>query len=279
MERYCRNGLTFDVRDAGPGDGDVAVLLHGFPQTAAAWDRVEPLLHDAGLRTLAPDQRGYAAGARPSGRREFALRELAADVLTLLDAAGVAQAHVVGHDWGGAVAWWLASHHPDRVATLTVLSTPHPRAMAISAVSSAQLLRSWYVGFFQLPWLPERLLGGGRRLGSLLRQSGLDEAHARTYEDAMAEPGALTAALDWYRALPFDRPDGVPGRIPVPTRYVWGGQDRFLGRRAAELTGRYVEADYRLIVLPDAGHWLPECHPDDVAAATIELTRSHPLGR
>ena len=274
MQRFERNGLIFDVRDTGPSDGEVAVLLHGFPQTSASWDRVEPLLHDAQLRTLAPDQRGYSPGARPPRRADYAMAELAADVLALLDAADCERAHIVGHDWGGAVAWELGANNASRVKSLTVLSTPHPRAMALAALTSPQLLRSSYVALFQLPGVPERLLdpSADRRwsLGDLLRRSGLDDAHAHTYQEALAEPGALTAALQWYRALPLARPDRSAAPVRVPTRYLWGRHDPFLGRRAAELTERYVEADYRFVPL-EAGHWLPESAPEEVARAVLDL--------
>lgn len=276
MDRFERDGMVFHVRRGGPPDGDLVVLLHGFPQTSRAWTEVEPLLHERGLRTLAPDQRGYSSGARPRSRRRYDLGDVATDVVALLDQAGADTAHVVGHDWGGAVAWWLGFHHPDRVASLTVLSTPHPRAMARSLVSSRQLLRSSYMAFFQLPRLPEWLLnrhGGERdRLTEYLVGTGCDADHAAEYAAAMSEPGALTAALNWYRALPFQRPSRLPGTISVPTRYLWGEDDPFLGRRAAELTARYVDGDYKFVPVPSAGHWLPETRPGHVAAAVAQLT-------
>src|SRR3954451_6312569 len=161
MGSFQRNGLTFDVVDSGPADGAPAVLLHGFPQDCTAWDRVAPGLHQHGLRTLALDQRGYSPMARPRGRASYRLRETTADVLALLDAAGLRSAHVVGHDWGGVVAWALGAWHPDRVRTLTALSVPHPAAMAKAMVTSDQGLRSYYMGLFQLPLLPEGLLTAG----------------------------------------------------------------------------------------------------------------------
>ena len=166
MDTFRRGDLVFDVHDSGPADGEPVVLLHGFPQDAGAFDRLAPALHSAGLRTLAPDQRGYSPGARPAGRSAYRVRALVDDVLALLDAAGLSSAHVVGHDWGGAVGWALAAWHPWRVRTLTVLSVPHPAAMAQAMVSSDQALRSSYMAFFQLPVVPERVLlaGGGRGL-------------------------------------------------------------------------------------------------------------------
>ena len=177
MDQYFRDGLTFDVRDAGPADGEPVVLLHGFPQDARAWDRVAPVLHGAGLRTLAPDLRGYSPMARPRGRSAYRSRQLVDDVLALLDAAGLERAHVVGHDWGGALVWALGAWHPDRVRTLSVLSVPHPGAMAQAMLTSDQALRSSYMGAFQVPLLPERLLlaRAGAPLRALLCRSGLPE--------------------------------------------------------------------------------------------------------
>ena len=276
MDRFTRSGLEFEVRDGGPPDGEVVILLHGFPQTASAWSDVEPLLHQLGLRTLAPNQRGYSPGARPPGRRSYTISEAAADALALMDAAGASQAHVVGHDWGGTVAWWLGANAADRVRSLTVLSTPHPRAMARSMLRSLQPVRSSYVALFQLPVLPERLLApqpdGSGRLRDQLVASGLEPDRAASYTRALSEPGALAAALNWYRAIPFERPDRAPGSIPLPTRYLWGSKDGALGRTAAQLTARYVEGDYRFVPLEGARHWLPEMRPNEVAAAVGELT-------
>jgi pimeloyl-ACP methyl ester carboxylesterase len=272
MDSFRRDGLTFDVRDGGPRDGEPVVLLHGFPQDSSAWDLVSPALHQAGLRTLAPDQRGYSPMARPRGRRFYTLRETAADVVALLDAAGLESAHVVGHDWGGIVGWALAGWHPERLRTVSVLSVPHPAAMAKAMVTSDQALRSYYMGLFQLPVLPERTLlaGDGAPLRRMLRHGGLPDATADRYVARMQEPGALSAALGWYRALPFSARDAV-GKARVPTLHVWSTGDAFLGRAATEATERYVAAPYRLEVLDDVTHWIPELAPDRVA----ELVTTH----
>jgi pimeloyl-ACP methyl ester carboxylesterase len=269
MESFHHAELSFDVRDGGPPEGEPVVLLHGFPQDSLSWNAVEPVLHAAGLRTLAPDQRGYSPGARPSARRAYTTDQLAGDVLALLDAAGLASAHVVGHDWGGAVAWMLAGRFPDRVRSLTVLSTPHPAAMARSFTSSTQGLRSWYMLFFQLPVIPEAL--AGRRMEQSLQRTGLPLDFAAHDARRMAEPGALTAALNWYRAMPYSRRQPVP-RSKVPTTYVWGRKDVFLGRHAAEATANYVTGAYRFVEL-DAGHWLPETHPGQIAELVLERVR------
>jgi pimeloyl-ACP methyl ester carboxylesterase len=272
MDTFRRGDLVFDVRDAGPPDGEPVVLLHGFPQGSGSFDRLSPALHQAGLRTLAPDQRGYSPGARPAQRSDYRMRAVVDDVLALLDAAGLESAHVVGHDWGGTAAWALAAWHPWRVRTLTALSVPHPAAMARAMVSSDQALRSSYMAFFRLPAVPERVLlaGNGAVLRRMLRQGGLPEDLAERYGTRMQEPGALTGALNWYRAIPFGGRDRV-GTVRVPTLHVWGDRDVALGRAAIEASSQYVAAPYRLEVLEGADHWLPELAADRVA----ELVTAH----
>jgi pimeloyl-ACP methyl ester carboxylesterase len=272
MDTFRRGDLVFDVHDSGPADGEPVVLLHGFPQDARAFDRLTPALHSAGLRTLAPDQRGYSPGARPAGRSAYVVRELVDDVLALLDAAGLESAHLVGHDWGGIVAWALAAWHPWRVRTLTALSVPHPAAMGQAMVHSDQLLRSSYIGFFQLPAVPERVLraGHGALLKRTLRQGGLPEDLVEAYVTRLREPGALTAALNWYRALPLGARTPV-GAVRVPTLHVWGDADAFLGRAAIEASSGFVAAPYRLEVLEGVNHWIPELAADRVG----ELVTAH----
>ncbi len=268
MMEFTRAGLRFPVTDRGPVDGEPVVLLHGFPQDASSYDDVVPLLTAQGLRTIAPTQRGYAPTARPAGRRNYRLRELVADAQVLLDAVG-GPVHLVGHDWGGAVAWAVAAAHPDLVRSLTVLSTPHPAALTNALWHSNQGLRSWYIGYFQLPFLPEVTLL--RSLPKVLRDSGLPAGSVDRYTAVMAQEGVLTAALHWYRAVPLDRLSGV-GNIAVPTTYVWGRKDFALGRYAAEATGAHVSADYIFTPL-DAGHWLPETRPAEVADAILQRAR------
>jgi pimeloyl-ACP methyl ester carboxylesterase len=270
MEHFEHSGLTFDVRDGGNPDGEAVILLHGFPQDSTSWSQVVPALHAAGLRTLAPDLRGYSPGARPTSRRAYTARELTGDVIALLDRAGLESAHIVGHDWGAALAWFVAGNHPDRVRSLTVLSTPHPDAMVKSMGTSLQGLRSWYMLFFQLPWLPERLLRRG--MADLLRRGGLSAGSAAHYAARMREPGALRGALNWYRGVVLG---GLPPRrTPAPTTYLWGSGDRFLGRAAADLTRDYVAGPYRFVEL-DSGHWLPETCPEQVAAAILDQVRAN----
>ena len=275
MDTFRRDGLTFDVRDGGPPDGEPVVLLHGFPQDSTAWTSVEPLLHRNGLRTLSPDQRGYSPGARPPGRTAYRVSETAGDVLALLDAAGLERAHVVGHDWGAAVGWALAAWHPDRVRSLTAISVPHPGAMAKAMVTSDQAFRSYYMALFQLPLVPERLIlaNGAAPLRRMLSRGGLPDAAVERYVRHMREPGALSAALGWYRALPWSARQQV-GRVRVPTLHLWSPGDAFLGRAATEDTARFVDAPYRLEVLPGAGHWIPELAADVVADVVTAHVRA-----
>ena len=275
MDSFRRDGLTFDVRDAGPADGEPVVLLHGFPQDARAWDRLAPVLHGAGLRTLAPDQRGYSPMARPLGRTAYKPRELVHDVLALLDAAGLERAHVVGHDWGAVVAWALAGWHPERVRTLTALSVAHPGAMAKAMTTSDQALRSAYMAAFQLPVLPELTLlaRGGAPLRRMLERSGLTPDHADHYVERMREPAALTAALNWYRALPWHARDPV-GRVRVPTLHVWSTEDTFLGRAATEATARFCGEAYRLEILEGMPHWIPELAAQQVGELVVAHVRA-----
>jgi pimeloyl-ACP methyl ester carboxylesterase len=277
--RLQARGLVFDVLAAGDPAGEPVLLLHGFPQTAACWTQLAEALADAGYRALAPDQRGYSPGARPAAVRDYRMPELVADALALADRAGVGRFHLVGHDWGGAVAWHLAARHPERVATLTAVSTPHPRAMAAALRASTQPLRSAYIAFFRTPRLPELVLGA-RELAGLrlvLTRSGLGPASAEAYARALAGPGALAAALAWYRAA---GPSSLrTPAVTVPTCHLWGSADPALGRRATEATARWVTGPYHLQVLAGAGHWLPEQHAAELAGLVLGHLRQWPIGR
>ncbi|MDL5353156.1 alpha/beta fold hydrolase [Microbacterium sp. zg-YB36] len=258
IHNFDRGRLRFDVSDTGPIDGPVIVLLHGFPGSRRTWDAVTPHLVAGGARVVAFDQRGYSRQARPRRRRDYRAADVTGDVLALLDALEAERVHLVGHDWGGFVAWRMAAVAPHRLTGMTVLSTPHPRALLRSLLSSAQALRSLYIGFFQLPRLPEAVLRP--RLARLLIAMGLPSPVAREYQRFLAEPQALRSALNWYRGmwLPDRRgADAAREPVAVDTVYVWGNRDQALGRRAAELTRRYVSAGYRFVEL-DENHWLPE---------------------
>jgi pimeloyl-ACP methyl ester carboxylesterase len=248
------------------------VLLHGFPEGSESWEGVVPALWEAGYRTLVPDQRGYSPRARPAGRRAYRVRELVGDVIALADQAGVGRFHLVGHDWGAAVAWAAAALQPQRLRTLTSLSIPHPAAFQHAALTSAQGLRSWYMAFFQLPVIPEALISVGdwRYLRRFLVGSGLSDDFADRYIERLRHPGALTAALNWYRALqPFS--GGRLGPVSTPTLLVWGTDDRFVHSAGVHATARYVAGPYRLEILEGVSHWIPE----EVPARVASLLLSH----
>jgi pimeloyl-ACP methyl ester carboxylesterase len=262
--------LTFDTLRDGPDDGALVLLLHGFPQTAEAWSGIIPELAGAGYRVVAPAQRGYSPGARPADVSSYGIEQLTADTLAIADSCGADRFHVVGHDWGGAVAWKLAADHPDRLLSVTSLSTPHPRAMASVAWRSTQLLQSAYIPFFRLPKVPETVLSArdGAVLRATLERSGLDRSSAERYTRAMLAPGALTAALNWYRAASPRLSRTSPS--VAPTLYVWSSRDAALGRAAAEETARHVEGAYRFEVLEGVSHWIPEEAAERVSALLLE---------
>ncbi|MBW4042827.1 MAG: alpha/beta fold hydrolase [Acidobacteria bacterium] len=272
---FVSEGLSFTVRDEGPVDGPVVVALHGFPQTSTSWSRVIPVLAEAGYRVLAPDQRGYSAGARPREVGAYAMGSLTADVLALADAAGASRFHVLGHDWGAAVAWTLAGRHADRVASLSAVSVPHPAALS-RALVGPQLLRSWYIGLFQIPRLPELLLRarGGAFARRLLGRTGM-----RSVDDAvrlLADPRTATGTLNWYRAVRL-REQPHAGRIRVPTLFVWSDGDTAIGRRAADGAGGFVIAPYRFEVLTGASHWIPEERPEELAGMVLAHLAANPI--
>lgn len=276
VDQVRRNGLVFDVDDAGPADGDVVVLLHGFPQAASAWSRLASSLQDAGYRTLAPDQRGYSPGARPQDTAAYATRELVDDALAVADAACAERFHVVGHDWGGYVAWALAASEPDRLASVTVMSTPHPRAFA-AAARHGQALKSWYMVMFQVPGLAERVVRPGTWMWSQLVR-GLPKDAVDRYTARMNDPAAFRGALAWYRAAAAERrhPTVRIGDVAVPALMFWGDRDPALGRWAAEHTADHVTGPYRFEVLGGAGHWLPEKRADVMAPVLLEHFAANP---
>ncbi|WP_433228955.1 alpha/beta fold hydrolase [Micromonospora sp. CA-248260] len=268
--RVAARGLTFDVRAGGPEGGEVVLLLHGFPQHGGEWDAVVPALHAAGLRTYAPDQRGYSPGARPTEVAGYRLPELVADAVAVLDALGVDTAHVVGHDWGAIVAWALAARHPERVRTLTAVSVPHPAAFGYAlSTDRRQRARSAYMTLFRRAGLAERVLLAGRAvvLRRLLAGVG-DSARVARYAQPMRGPGALTGALNWYRAM-SGRDLKAVGPVPVPTSYVWSDRDVAVGRTAAQACARHVTGDYRFMVLAGVTHWIPDEAPGPLAEAIL----------
>ncbi|MFF4953118.1 alpha/beta fold hydrolase [Streptomyces chattanoogensis] len=263
---------TYDALAAGPADGEPVLLLHGWPEFADSWSGVLPALGAAGYRAVAVDQRGYSPGARPPRIADYAVPELVADALAFAGSQGADRFHVVSHDWGGMVAWALAGAHPERLKSLTVLATPHPEALNHAAAGDPeQHHRLDYVRFFrQEGHVAEAALlaDGAARLRAAYGgkvPAALVEANVRR----LAEPGALTATLNWYRA-PASVISVPAGRITVPTLFLWGSEDVALGRRAAEATGEWVDGPYTFEALEGASHWLPEEVPGLVTPKILD---------
>src|SRR4051794_4519052 len=253
--------------EAGPSDGELVMLLHGFPQSPAAWEGVVPALTAAGYRVVAPWLPGYRGGPAPRDQA-LPLDAAADEMVRVADGLGAERFHVVGHDWGALVAWRLAADAPARVSTLTALSVPHPAAM-LAALPAGQVLRSVYVGFFRVPVAPEHLLGlaRGGPLRLLLNGSGLPARFADRYVDHLVEQGALGGALAWYRVNGVRQLRAV-GPVGVPTLLVWGRHDPAIGSAAVRGCHRFVTGPYRFEEL-DEGHWLPERQPTAVADAVL----------
>ncbi|QBJ95090.1 alpha/beta hydrolase [Rhodococcus sp. ABRD24] len=261
--------LTFDVTVAGPDDGVPIVLLHGFPESSASWRPITPRLTATGLRVIAPNQRGYSPGARPVAVEDYRIDHLVGDVIGLLDAFGLESAHLVGHDWGAAVAWQVAGRHPDRIRSLTAVSVPHPTAFGWALREDAdQQRRSGYIGLLRTEGKAEAVLleDDSRRLRAMFGHDN-DPDLVETHVRLLAEPGALTAAMNWYRAMAPDLSDLPPVR--VPTTYVWSTADPALGPAGARRCGEFVDAPYRFVVLEGGSHWIPEENPDALADAVL----------
>ena len=258
------DGFVFTSRFAGPDDGAPVLLLHGFPQTSRCWSAQLDALGEAGYRAIAFDQRGYSPGARPDDVRAYKPAALVADVLAVADACGFERFDLVGHDFGGMVAWMVAGHHPERVRTLTVASTPHPAAFKASYQrSSDQNERSGYMRSFRAAERGEveaQLLAddaaGLRSVYAGLAPDAIDE-----YVRVLSQPGALVAAIDWYRSMSGTASASTPP-ASMPTLYAWSDQDPSLGRDAAEATAALVTGPYRFEVLEGIGHWIPELAAD-----------------
>ena len=266
--------LTFDVTISGPADGVPVVLLHGFPESAASWAPVSALLNESGLRTYAPNQRGYSPGARPDGVDAYGIDHLVADVVGLLDALGLERAHLVGHDWGAAVAWVVAARHPDRIISLTAVSVPHPAAFGWALREDAdQKERSSYIRLLRTEGKAERVLlrDDAQALRAMFGDV-VPPALADEHVALLGEPGALTAALNWYRAMTSDFAE-TPA-VTVSTTYVWSTGDTALGRAGAERCGEFVDAPYEFVVLDGATHWIPEQRPDALADAIRTRTET-----
>ncbi len=271
------DNLTFDVRTAGPADGEVVFLLHGFPQTSWEWRHQMRALGEAGFRAVAPDQRGYSPGARPVHVEDYVLPLLIGDVVGLADAIGAERFHVVGHDWGAVVAWGVAIAGRDRVITANPVSVPHPDAFArvLSDPDSCQVAASSYFDVFVQPDSEDAFLANDH---ALLRGifAGIDAEAVEEYLRVLGTKPALGAALNWYRANVADRnlQGAAVGPVQVPTMFTWSDGDTALCIDGAVLTEEYVEGPYRFEVLEGVSHWIPDLAPEAMTALLVDhLTR------
>lgn len=274
------NGLSFHALAAGPRDGPLLILLHGFPETSHGWSKQLVPLAEAGFRVVAPDQRGVGLSSKPAGVGQYRLELLAADVVAMIGALGHERAHVVGHDWGGVVAWQLAEQHPERVGRVAILDAPHPAVFSAYLLRHpSQMARSWYMAFFQLPWVPEAILGAGdfewlaRALTTTSRPGAFSSLDLRVYREAWAQPGALTGMLNWYRALPLGaKASSGAGPITAPLRLLWGDRDHALEPALAEASIARCGAG-EVVHLSEATHWLQHEEPQRVNELLIEFLR------
>ncbi len=257
------NGIHLNVVQSGPEDGPLVILLHGFPEFSYSWRKQIPHLASAGYRVWAPDQRGYNLSDKPNGIAAYTLDELAADVVGLIDAAKQKQAILIGHDWGAGVAWWVATKYPDRLSKMVVMNVPHGAVMQKFIRSNlAQLLKSWYIFFFQVPWLPEKLAGLGnwsflaKLLKKTSRRGAFTDDDLDKYRQAWSQPKAYRSMLNWYRAY-VQKPPAIPAnpRITVPTMLIWGARDAFLSREMAQPSIDLCD-DGRLEFIDKATHWV-----------------------
>jgi pimeloyl-ACP methyl ester carboxylesterase len=280
-------GFTFDALRAGPADGEPVLLLHGFPQTGYCYRHQVEALADAGFQAVAPDQRGYSEGARPPEVEDYRLDLLVDDVLAMADQLGFERFHLVGHDWGAMVAWVTAGKHQDRVISLTTLSVPHPYAFAEAMATPPedgqppQRERSSYVDVFKAEGSEDlflqddaanlrRTFTGG---GDLMPLGNLGDEVADVYIATLTQPGAMRAALNWYRAMTPESLAGF-GDITMPTLHVWSTEDPALGREGADATGKYVAGPYRFEVLEGVSHWIQEEAPEVFSPMLVEHVRS-----
>lgn len=276
-----RTGLVFDAWVAGPAEGELVLMLHGYPQSRHTWRAQIPALAAAGYRVVAPDQRGYSPGARPdpADLANYHYDRLIDDAIDIVAACGRAQArfHLVGHDWGGQVSWGVADRHPDRLASLTILSRPHPAAFlrALQNPDGDQKHRSRHHRAFLDPATgPMLLADGARRLRRGLVEAGVPLEAVEDYVSVLGSPEAIEAALAWYRAQRDLRAD--IGTIRVPTLYIWGDADSSVGRLAATGTAQEVSAPYRFEILPGVGHFSTDQQSQPINAMLIGHLQAYP---
>jgi pimeloyl-ACP methyl ester carboxylesterase len=278
--RIKTNGVELHVVQSGPADGPLVILLHGFPEFWYGWRKQIPALARAGFRVWAPDQRGYNTSDKPRRVCDYRIDVGAEDVAGLIATSGRQRVVVAGHDWGGGVAWWLAANYPELVERLVILNTPHPLVMQRMLLTDPrQLLRSWYMFLFQIPWLPEALSrrnnwrAAAEGMQSSSRPGTFTETEFELYRSAWSQPGAFRSMVNWYRAafrcqLPAPRNE----RILPPTLILWGTQDKFVRQEAALRSADRCDLG-ELVFYNNATHWLQHEEYRDVNERIIEFAR------
>ena len=276
---FERAGVRLHAVTAGPQNGPVAILLHGFPEFWYSWRKqIEPLAL-AGYRVVVPDQRGYNLSDKPRTLQAYELTELVSDVVGIMDQLGQDRIYLAGHDWGAAVAWATALDYPQRLRKLAIVNVPHPSVMLkVLRRNLRQMLRSWYIAFFQLPRLPEQFFSRNNFSGGIASLVGssipgtFSEEDLELYREAWSHPGTVTGMINWYRAFGRHRPKLSETQIHVPTRILWGTRDRFLLPEMAQESARYCDAA-EVTYFPDNTHWLQHEQPNAVTAALVEWFR------
>lgn len=257
------NGVRLHVVQAGPRDGELVMLLHGFPEFWYGWRKQITYLAGKGYRVWAPDQRGYALSDKPKKVRDYQVYLLAEDIAGLIKASGKEEAILVGHDWGGIVAWHTARTYPELIKRLVILNAPHETAMSQQIKQNpAQIFRSSYAGFFQIPQLPEKLLSRSnwepatKMLQATSRKGTFSNAELDCYREAWSQSRAFTSMLNWYRAMARSlSSQDIPNRVSTPTMVIWGAKDKFLGRDLALRSLSFCD-EGRLVFLETATHWV-----------------------
>ncbi|MEU3271530.1 alpha/beta hydrolase [Saccharomonospora sp. NPDC006951] len=259
---------AFDAIAAGPTEGRPVLLLHGFPEAALEWEHQVSALGSHGYRAVAPDQRGYSPAVRPGNTADYGIDVLVGDVLAVADALGWRRFDLVGHDWGAAVGWWTAAEHPDRLRSFTAVSTPHPSALAQAIRSDEdQAMRSAYMTEWRQSSTEQRMLANNAEALRRMFEWKVPPSRVEDYVLRLSEPGALSAALNWYRA---GRPRAEAGKVTVPTLYVWSTEDVAFGSTAALDTENWVSGPYAFHMFEDVTHWIPEEVPEAMTALLLE---------
>lgn len=273
-QMIATNGIQLHVVQAGPEDGPLVILLHGFPEFWYGWKKQMDALAERGFRVWVPDQRGYNLSDRPQAVAAYKLDTLAADILGLIEASGHEQVYLAGHDWGAVVAWWVALTHPQRLNKLVIANVPHPAVFEHHLRSNPrQILKSWYVLFFQLPRLPEYLIAkvGPKAFQNTSKSGSFSDHDLKQYAEAWSQPGALTGMVNWYRALLRYRPDAPADiHVHVPTLMIWGKQDFALSSEMAQPSIDLCD-NGRLVMFDNATHWVQHDKASEVSTLMAEF--------